>query len=205
MRQELNCEGQACPFPVINTKKAIQAAQEKGVAELLVIVDNDIAKENLKTFANFHDLPVEITEEGDNFHVLFTLGEGGGLKEAEDAVAEGTELASGRPTVVISSEHMGQGDDELGSILIKAFLFSLTQADPLPERILFYNSGVKLVCKGSPVLEDLKTLNKAGVEIWPCGTCINYYKLEDEVELGTITNMYGIVEALHSAPKLIKI
>ena len=205
MRQELNCEGQACPFPVINTKKAIQAAEDKGIAELLVIVDNDIAKENLKTFANFHDLPIDITEEGENFHVLFTLKEGGALKESDDAVAEGTELASGRPTVVISSEHMGQGDDELGAILIKAFFFSLTQADPLPERILFYNSGVKLCCKGSPVMEDLKTLTKAGVEIWPCGTCIDYYELEDELEIGTLTNMYGIVEALHGAPKLIKI
>lgn len=205
MRQELNCAGQACPFPVINTKKAIEAAEEKGISELDVLVDNDIAKENLKTFANFHDIPVEVKEDNGNFHVLFTLKEGAALKETEDAVAEGTELATGRPTVVISSEHMGQGDDELGSILIKAFIFSLTQAEPLPERIIFYNSGVKLCCKGSPVLEDLKTLNKAGVEIWPCGTCINYFKLEDEVELGTITNMYGIVEALHSAPKLIKI
>ena len=186
---------------LINTKKAIQAAEEKGIAELLVIVDNDIAKENRRL--RTPTICRSISRKKAKLHVLFYLKEGGALKESDDAVAEGTELPSGRPTVVISSEHMGQGDDELGAILIKAFFFSLTQADPLPERILFYNSGVKLCCKGSPVMEDLQTLLKAGVEIWPCGTCIDDYKLEDELEIGTLTNMYGIVEALHGAAKLI--
>ena len=89
---------------------------------------------------------------------------------------------------------MGHGDDELGAVLIKAFIFALTQQDDLPDCILFYNGGVKLTCEGSPALEDLNKLACAGVEIFSCGTCLKHYGIEDKLAVGEVTNMYVIVE-----------
>ena len=89
---------------------------------------------------------------------------------------------------------MGHGDDVLGDVLIKAFFFALTQQDDLPDSILFYNSGVKLTCEGSPVLEDLDKLANAGVDIFSCGTCLKHFDIEDKLAVGAVTNMYVIVE-----------
>lgn len=105
--------------------------------------------------------------------------------------------------VVISADHMGSGNDELGSILMKSFLFALNQQNHLPQEILLYNSGVRLVCEGSESLEDLRSLEKAGVRIASCGTCLDFFGLTKSICLGEITNMYAIVEAQTKASRLI--
>ena len=97
-------------------------------------------------------------------------------------------------TAVISSEAMGQGDDRLGKILMKSFLFALTQQDILPETVLLYNGGAFLSCEGSESLEDLKKLEELGVEILTCGTCLDFYGLKEKLAVGGISNMYEIVE-----------
>lgn len=89
---------------------------------------------------------------------------------------------------------MGEGSEELGRILIKGFLFALTQQEHLPSTVLFYNGGAKLTTEGSASLEDLKTLEANGVEILTCGTCLDYYGLKDKLAVGGVTNMYVIVE-----------
>ena len=106
--------------------------------------------------------------------------------------------------VVLSSNQMGQGDEALGKLLMKGFVFALTQQDMLPETILLYNSGAFLSCEGSDNLEDLKTLEAQGVEIRTCGTCLNYYGLTDKLAVGSVTNMYDIVETMTSAGKVIR-
>ena len=95
---------------------------------------------------------------------------------------------------MLSSDCMGAGDDELGATLMKAFVFALTQQDELPATIVAYNGGVKLTVEGSPVLDDLKKLAEAGVEIMSCGTCLNHYGISDKLAVGEVTNMYVIVE-----------
>ena len=89
---------------------------------------------------------------------------------------------------------MGAGDDELGATLMKAFMFALTQQDELPAAILAYNGGVHLTVEGSPVLDDLKKLAEAGVEIFSCGTCLNHFGIADKLAVGEVTNMYVIVQ-----------
>ena len=96
--------------------------------------------------------------------------------------------------MVISSQVMGSGDDTLGASLMKAFIFSLTQQDALPDTVLFYNGGAHLTCEGSPCLEDLEALEKADVEILTCGTCLKHYGLDDKLAIGGVTNMYVIAE-----------
>lgn len=106
--------------------------------------------------------------------------------------------------LVISSEKMGEGNDELGGILIKSFIYALTDLEKIPSTIIFYNGGAKLTTKESPILEDLKKLEEAGAEILTCGTCLNYFGLTESLSVGKVTNMYTIAEKMDSAIKIIK-
>ena len=114
----------------------------------------------------------------------------------DDADDSGSQplVPAGDKVVVLSGNVMGSGDDELGATLMKAFVFALTQQDELPASILAYNGGVKLTVEGSPVLEDMRKLADAGVEILSCGTCLNHYGLTDKLSVGEVTNMYVIAQ-----------
>ena len=130
--------------------------------------------------------------------------------ETEDSKEEKEEVLTCIPdsrnntVVVISSPRMGEGNDELGTVLMKGFLYALTQLDELPKTILFYNGGATLTCEGSASLEDLKSLEAQGVEILTCGTCLNYYEMSDKLRVGEVTNMYTIAEKMTGAGKLVK-
>ena len=106
--------------------------------------------------------------------------------------------------VAVSSDKMGSGNDELGKVLMKGFLFAVTQLDELPKTMLFYNGGATLTTEGSDSLEDLKSLEAQGVEIMTCGTCLDYYGLKEKLAVGTVTNMYSIVETMDQATKVIR-
>ena len=106
--------------------------------------------------------------------------------------------------VAIASDKMGEGAEELGKTLLKAFVFSLTQQDKLPKTILFYNGGAHLTCAGSPMLDDLKALEAEGVEILTCGTCLNFYGLTEQLAVGGVTNMYVIAEKMLTAGNVVK-
>ena len=106
--------------------------------------------------------------------------------------------------VVIASDKMGEGAEELGKTLLKAFIFSLTQQDKLPKTILLYNGGAHLTCEGSPMLDDLKALEAEGVEILTCGTCLNFYGLTEKLAVGGVTNMYVIAEKMLNAGNVVK-
>mgnify|MGYP000677692972 CR=1 FL=1 len=142
------------------------------------------------------------------FLVTITAGEGNGeAAEAPVAAEEVTCTPDGRRkgmVVVLSSNQMGQGDEALGKLLMKGFVFALTQQDMLPETILLYNSGAFLSCEGSDNLEDLKTLEAQGVEILTCGTCLNHYGLAEKRQVGGVTNMYEIVEKMTKASVVVR-
>ena len=106
--------------------------------------------------------------------------------------------------VLINSDRMGSGNDELGKVLIKGFIFAITQLDTLPKTMLFYNGGATLTTEGSDSLEDLKSLEAQGVQILTCGTCLDYYGLKEKLVVGTVTNMYSIVETMAGAGKIIR-
>ena len=166
-------------------------------------MDNEIAVQNLTKMAQqkCYQYSAEKLEER-KYRVLFTLG------EAADAPAEQAPVcvpdARTDTVVVIASDKMGEGAEELGKTLLKAFVFSLTQQDKLPKTILFYNGGASLTCEGSPMLEDLKALEAEGVEILTCGTCLNFYGLTEKLAVGSVTNMYTIAEKLTQAGNVVK-
>ena len=213
---EVNAMGDACPIPVVKTKNAIKELKESG--EVVTLVDNEIAGQNLTKMAQQKGYGVssEKLEEG-KYRVRMTIeAEKSSKSEQEnigdsEAVSKEEEQAVCIPdvrkknvVVAVSSDKMGEGNDELGKVLIKGFLYAITQLDTLPDTMLFYNGGATLTTEGSDSLEDLKSLEAQGVEIMTCGTCLNYYDLSDKLAVGSVTNMYAIVETLSNADKIIK-
>ena len=197
--------GDACPIPVVKTKNAIKALNGPGVVETLV--DNEISVQNLTKMAGQKGYGVKSEKLAPGqFKVTMTIGEGAKLPEpgeAEEcpAVPAG---AQKNTVVVIASRKMGDGSDELGATLMKGLLYALSQQDDLPKTILFYNGGAALTCEESPSLEDLKSLEAQGVEIFTCGTCLNFYGLSDKLKVGEVTNMYAIVEKMTRADLVVK-
>ena len=107
--------------------------------------------------------------------------------------------------ISISSDTMGKGEEELGKILMKAFIHSLTELTNTPKILIFFNSGARLTSCESNTIDDLKTLEKKGTEVLTCGTCIDYYNLKEKLAVGIITNMYTIVEKMASADKIVNV
>ena len=200
--------GDKCPVPVVKAKNAVK--ELGGAGEIEVFVDNEISVQNLTKMANQKGYGVssEKIEEG-KYRVVYTVSADAAAAPAmsdEEAAAEFCDISSadGGLVVAIGSAQMGEGDTELGDILMKSFIFSLTQQDKLPKTMLFYNGGARLTCEGSPVLDDLKSLEAQGVDIQTCGTCLNHYGIADSLQLGGVTNMYAIVEAMEQARLVIK-
>lgn len=197
----VNAIGDACPLPVVKTINAIKAL--RGAETVETLVDNETAVENLKRLAQSKGYGFSVTQQGETlFRVCLQIAEGA---EAPDEAPVCCDVpAKKRRVVVISADHMGEGDDKLGRTLLKGFLFALGQLEELPETILFYNGGAKITCEGSDSLEDLKSLAARGVEIMTCGTCLNYYGLSEKLAVGSVTNMYSIVETIAKADLILK-
>jgi len=200
MKHFVDARGLACPLPVVNTKNEIKTMVEGESVE--VLVDNEIAVQNLTKFANVRGHSVAAEKIADNhFRVVITLGE----PKQEEAVEEVCQPSAKTNTlVVLSANQMGGGEEALGKALMKAFVFALTKQDTYPAAIMLYNSGAYLSCEGSDCLEDLKLLEAEGVKIVTCGTCLNFYGLTEKLAVGSVTNMYDIVEMMNGAGKIIK-
>jgi len=199
----LDMTGKPCPIPVITAKKELEDNSIEGVT---VLVDNIIAVQNLEKMARGMGYSFKYEEQGENFMVEIIKNQSG----AEDKATESVEPASAScmpsnegVTVLITSNQIGRGNEELGKILIKGFLFSMTELPVPPKAVIFMNSGVHLVAEGSNTVEDLRTLSAKGTKVLSCGTCLNFYSLMDKVAVGEVTDMFGIVSLLSSAARLI--
>lgn len=192
MSIKVDARGLACPMPVIKVKKALEEI-ESGVVE--VTVTEEAPKENIIKFAKSVNCVAEILKDDAEKVIRITKGESTEVGEEEEA----------RDVVAIMSNKMGSGNDELGEVLIKSFLFALTESTPLPASVIFINGGIELTTKNASAVEHVKRLEEAGVEILSCGTCLDYYNLKDELKVGSVSNMYTIVETMKSATNLITI
>ena len=196
----VNAMGDNCPIPVIKTKKAMQALN--GPETIEVLVDNEIAVQNVTKMASASGGQVSSEKVSDaEFKIMIQME--GAPSSSEEEVSCVPD-ARDNTVVVVSSDRMGTGNDELGKVLIKGFIFAVTQLHTLPKTMLFYNGGATLTAEGSDSLEDLKSLEAQGVEIMTCGTCLDYYGLKEKLQVGTVTNMYSIVETMAKAGRIIK-
>jgi selenium metabolism protein YedF len=190
--KEIDARGLLCPQPVILTKKALEEILE---GEIVAIVDNITAKENVSRLASNLNYEYEVSE-GQGCHYI---------KIRKAAAAEKPEEKEDSIVVVITSDKLGQGAEELGKVLIKSYTYALTETKPLPKAVVFLNSGVKLTAEGSEVLENIKKLEGSGVEIISCGTCLDYYQLKEKLQVGIVGNMYSIIEKMNASGKVINI
>lgn len=199
----VNAIGEQCPIPVVKATRALREMTEPGTLE--VIVDNEIAVQNLTRMAAGHHLTARAEKRGEReFAVTVEVPAPVGEAPAEEPELACAPDQRGDLVVAVDTDAMGRGSDELGRTLMKGFLFALGQLPQPPKTLLFYNGGAHLTCEGSASLEDLRALAEKGTEILTCGTCLNYYGLTEKLAVGGVTNMYAIVETLANAGKVIR-
>lgn len=200
----LDMRANPCPIPVITAKKALQ---DPATHSVRVLVDNKPAVQNLQKMAHGYGYTFSSVPAGEDFQV--TIEKGNADIPTENTAITSPERighqASEGVTVLVTQDKMGSGSDELGRILIKGYLFSLTELPVLPKAVIFLNSGVRLTCADSNTLVDLQALAGKGTEILACGTCLNYYSLTEQLAVGQITDMFCISERLAAAAKVISI
>lgn len=192
----IDCRGLACPQPVITTKKALDQLKE---GELMVLVDNTVSCNNVERFAQSQGCSVEVEQRGEDFSLLIRKGK----MRRETELTQEKEKAK-KVVVYINSHLMGNGDEALGSFLMKAFLKTLVDLDTKPNRLVLVNSGVQLASEGSKVLDTLMVLSERGAEILSCGTCLDFYGLKGKLKVGTVSNMVEIIQSMVEADRLIK-
>lgn len=190
--KEIDCRNMACPVPVVTVKRALESAPGKG---LRVLLDDGAPRENVSRFAanRGYSILEEAVEGG--FALVIT---GSGMEAAVAA-------DRGEFVYLVSSDKLGDGPEELGRLLMKNFIITLLDAQRLPDRLLFVNTGVLLAIEGSEVIEALESLANRGVEVFSCGICLDYFGVKEKLKAGGVTNMFSIVEAMSKAASAIKL
>lgn len=196
----LDCRGLPCPQPVLRAKEAL----EQGAASIEVLVDNEASKNNVSRFARSQGHVVNCTDRPDGCFAVVVVATTRPLAQPFDPADY--PCPAPPPTgmiYVIASDSMGRGSDELGWALLQTYIQTIKDVSPLPKKIIFYNSGVKLVTAASGALEALKQLQAQGVEIFACGTCLDFFKLKSAIQVGQISNMHEIMSAMAGADKIV--
>jgi selenium metabolism protein YedF len=193
----IDAKGKNCPIPVVMAKKEIDG----GCTDFIIEVDNKIAVQNLQKLSNSQGYDSHVEETNGIFKVYFSTS----CAECNSIVPQKQEAAktTGSYVVFAGKDYIGEGSKELGSALIKMFFYTLSQSSDLPSAVLFMNNGVKLPSEDEQVIEHLKVLSEKGVDILVCGTCISYFQLPEELPVGTISNMYAILERMQKSSKVI--
>jgi selenium metabolism protein YedF len=197
----VDARGMACPRPIILAKKAINGLSPGG--QMALLVDNETARQNVERFCKDNGVAVSLSQDGPVFILTMT-------KLHKEAIAAdgkaycGPDVSRKPYVIVFASETMGSGPPELGAILLKAFVNTIKDVTPLPSHLVFYNTGVHLVVEGSALIDPLTELQNMGIAILACGTCLDYFNVKSKLRVGTVSNMYSILETLSKAGNVVK-
>jgi selenium metabolism protein YedF len=192
----IDCRKMACPLPVVTVKRVLEESEE---GELLVLLDDGAPRENVARFVRNrgYEVTEDITAEG----ITITISAGAGRIKRGDPVP----AAGGRSILLVTSDRLGDGPEELGRLLMKNFIITLLESAELPDRMLFVNRGVLLATEGSELLEALDKLGNRGVEILSCGVCLDFFGKRGLLRAGLVTNMFSIVETLMAGSRVIRL
>lgn len=197
MEKIIDARGLACPQPVLLTRAALQTA-----AAVTCIVDDETSQLNVMRLAETAGHWVQAETRPDGIYIKIQRRPAMTIEPEAEPVRPASE---GPLVLVVSGMVMGQGDDELGQILIRSFFHTLGEIAPVPRTIIFFNTGVKLLVPGSPVLDDLRLLAQNGIEILACGTCLGHFNLKEQLAVGQVSNMYTIAETMLAAGKIVRL
>jgi len=200
MIKEIDARGLACPAPVLQTKNMLE---KESPTIIKVLVDNEAARQNVSRFMESQNLEVSVEQKGDDFCVIGRRGEQETIAEVTPAEKPKTEEK--KIMVMVATDRMGYGDDELGLKLMISFLKTIKEMGHELWRLVLVNNGVKLTIEGSEVLPVLKELEDSGIHILVCGTCLTHFNLLNKKQVGETTNMLDIVTAMQLADKVINI
>ncbi len=188
MGNTIDARGLACPQPVILTKKALEELKD---GSLVVIVDNDAAKGNVCNLASSKSCGTALEEKEGAYYITITREE----NSCEN-------FSTAKETVIVLGSNVLGSNEELGKVLMKSYIYTLSEGEELPQSMIFLNSAIFLTTQGSEVLDELKGLESRGVEILSCGTCLEFFELKEKLEVGSISNMYTITEKMAAADKV---
>lgn len=217
----INAKGKACPEPVMMTKAEV----ERGETELDVLLDNPVSAFNVMHFLEGNGFSVQLKDDDGTIAIsarkseqpskaaLFKKQPAVPEQEAEVSAmpqtatpsqAQSPKLPSGKFSVLITGQALGR-TPELGEVLMKNFLGALSQMERPPLVVALVNDGVKLSLYDSSSCDHLKNLEKKGVSIMVCGTCVNYFNIMDHVGVGSVSHMLDIIKTLDCADKVMTI
>jgi len=201
--QVVDARGKPCPQPVVLTRQAMKQG-----LPFTTIVDNEVSMANVSRMARSAGWHVETDKKEDGFHLVITPGGlDATLMQAAQTRTQSEATATAKEPLVLflASDVIGQGDDTLGQVLMRALISTLQEVEPRPDVVVFMNNGVRLATEGSPVADDLRLLEEAGIELLVCGTCLDFFGLTDKLVVGTISNMYTIAETLLNASNVVRL
>ena len=200
----VDTKGQLCPAPLIATKRALK---ETITGESFqVIIDNQTSFTNVSRFLKDNNTQFTYSENSGIWTLKVKKQSGELIKpnEEEYCTPEVPHFQKGNFVVALSSDKMGEGDEKLGRLLMVNFIKAVHDLDTLPSKVVFYNRGVFLGRNSSEVIDMLRDLEKMGVALFLCGTCINHYSLQNEISIGTVSNMFEIAQIMSSAGNVVK-
>lgn len=206
---KLDARDLPCPRPLLKTKEALET-QDFEILEIQV--NNKAARENVCRFMEKSGMKgIEWKNDEDENSWIISASRGtppSAAKKKEESPRKelpDEALLNDAGTIFICSDKIGHGDDKLGALLMKGFLYTLTQLEKAPEYLIFMNSGVTRACEGSENLKDLQELESRGCRILVCGTCLDFLKMLDKKRIGTVSNMYEITSVLTDSPRTLTI
>jgi selenium metabolism protein YedF len=190
----IDCRNMACPMPVVTVKRALEAAAGEPVQ---VLLDAGAPRENVTRFAVNRGFAVEETPLEGGVALLISGRPAATLATAPEK--------TGGKVMLIASDRLGDGPEELGQLLMKNFIITLLDVAETPDRLVFVNSGVFLTTAGSEVVEALEKLGNRGVEVLSCGVCLDFFNRRDRLVAGAVTNMFTIAESMLQADLVIRL
>lgn len=193
----IDCRNMACPAPVVTTKRALE---EAGGEAVQVLVDPGAPRENVTRFAENRGFAVSEAETDNGFTLTITSSGSAPAVPVRTVADRG-----GKSVILVASDRLGDGPEELGRLLMKNFIITLLDLAELPDRMLFVNTGVLLTTEGSEVLEALESLGNRGVEVLSCGVCLDFFHRKDKLVAGSVTNMFTIAESLMGAGSVVRL
>ena len=196
----VDTKGLTCPQPLIMLKEAL--LELKAGEKITVYTDNDTSLKNLVTYLKDQGVEPEVTTRG-NVHKIIADRPEGNVASTQPELYCVTAIPMKEYVVCIKSELMGEGDPELGKVLMHTFVDNLKLQDQLPTHVVLYNGGVKLAMKQSQACSSLSELEELGTRIMLCGYCIDHYGLQYDIGVGMISNMVVITETLTNAGHVI--
>ena len=196
----LDCVGLPCPKPVLRAKDALAT----GAPVIKVLVDNEASQSNVARFGRSQGHQASCSREGENLYaVTIVAGEDAAVEDVDPQAYQCTVPSASKMIYVISSDSMGRGSDQLGWALLQTYVQTIKDVEPLPNKIVLYNAGVKLVATPSGALDALRRLQEMGVEILACGTCLDFFQLKSALQVGQISNMHEIMSTMSEADKIV--